>query len=188
MNDSTTSVSLLRRLQKPDEPAAWERFVELYTPMIRAWIRRQGLRDSDTDDLTQDVITLLVQKLPEFQYSPEKSFRAWLKTVAVNKTRDFYRRRATRNEAGGEVAEPEVAPEHLEFIEESEYRAQLVARALRIMQSDFRPATWQACWKSLVEERPADEVAAELNISLNAVYVAKSRVLRRLREELDGLL
>ena len=188
MVDNSTSISLLRRLRGPNEPAAWERFVELYTPMIRAWIKRQGLPDADADDLTQDVVTMLLQKLPEFQYSPEKSFRGWLRTIAVNKTRDFLRRKATRREANGALAEPAVEPEHLEFIEAAEYRQLLVGRAMRIMRSDFQDATWQACWQSLVEERPAEQIAAELNITVNAVYVAKSRVLRRLREELDGLL
>ena len=174
MNDSTTSVSLLRRLQKPDENAAWDRFVELYTPMVHGWIRRQGLSEADADDLTQDVVTVMVQKLPEFEYSPEKSFRGWLRTVAINKTRDFFRRQSTRKEVG-EVphAEPVIEPEHLEFIEAAEYRAQLVGRALRIMKADFQPATWQACWQSLCEERPAEEIAADLSISVNAVYINK---------------
>lgn len=187
--ESTTSVSLLRRLRRPDEPAAWERFVELYAPMIRAWVKRQGLSDVDADDLSQEVMTTLVQKLPEFEYSPEKSFRGWLRTVSVNKTRDFFRRKAARKEKGS-VADAELAvePDHWEFIEEAEYRAQLVGRALRIMQAEFRPATWQACWQHLVEDRPAGEVAAELEITVNAVYIAKSRVLRRLREELAELL
>ena len=189
MNDSTTSISLLHRLRNADESAAWDRFVELYTPMIRTWVRRLGLSDADADDLTQDVITVLLQKLPEFEYSPQKSFRGWLKTISVNKVRDFYRRKATRKEAGDvATAEPAIDPEHLEFIEAAEYRQQLVGRALRIMQADFRPATWQACWQSLVKERPAEEIAAELHITVNAVYIAKSRVLRRLREELDGLI
>ena len=69
-----------------------------------------------------------------------------------------------------------------------EYRQQLVARALEIMQAEFEPSTWQACWQTTVEDRPAADVAAELGITINAVYVARSRVLRRLREELRDLL
>lgn len=189
MADNTTSISLLHRLQQPKEAAAWERFVELYTPMIRSWIKRQGLSDTDAEDLAQDVVVVLLKKLPEFQYSPEKSFRGWLRTIAVNKSRDFFRRKNIRKEAGdGLIAGLAVDPEHLEFIEEPEYRAQLVSQALRIMQSDFRTTTWQACWQSLVEGRPIEEVATSLDITPNAVYVARSRVLRRLREELEGLL
>lgn len=187
--DSSTSVSLLRRLKRPDEAAAWQRFVDLYAPMIHGWVKRQGLSDSDADDLSQEVMTVLIDKLPEFEYAADKSFRGWLKTVTLNKTRDFYRRRAARRQASQTVfEEPAGDPEHLEFIEAAEYRAQLVGRALRIMRAEFRAETWQACWRLLVEEQPARQVAEELGITVNAVYIAKSRVLRRLREELDGLL
>ncbi len=193
MDTASTSVSLLWRLKRPDESAAWERFIGLYAPMIHAWVKRQGLADTDADDLAQEVMTILVQKLPEFDYSPDRSFRGWLRTITVNKTRDFFRRRAARKESVEislkfSAAEPVVEPEHREFIEAAEYRAQLVGRALRIMQAEFRPATWQACWRLVVDDCPADQVAAELGITANAVYIAKSRVLRRLREELHGLL
>jgi RNA polymerase sigma-70 factor (ECF subfamily) len=79
-------------------------------------------------------------------------------------------------------------PDPAAAFEEAEYRDFLVARALRLMQADFQPTTWKACWEHGVCGRPAHEVAAELGISESSVYVAKCRVLRRLRVELDGLL
>src|SRR5262249_53530683 len=132
--------------------------------------------------------TILVEHLPQFQYDPEKSFRAWLKTVLLNCWRKQQLKRAgeavTANGELGELAEADPRVE----IEEEEYRRYLVRRALGPMQAEFEPATWKACWEFVVHDRPAAEVAAELGLSINAVYLAKSRVLRRLRAELRGLL
>jgi RNA polymerase sigma-70 factor (ECF subfamily) len=93
---NTTPVSLLERLRHPDQPAAWERFVELYTPLLCHWARRLGLRGPDGADFVQDVFTVLVQKLPEFRYDPGKRFRGWLWTVTVNTWREPGRQEALR--------------------------------------------------------------------------------------------
>src|SRR5438876_4447688 len=90
----STPVSLLERLRRPAEPEAWGRFVHLYTPLLYYWSRRAGLQPSDAADLVQDVLTTLVQKLPEFRYDEHKSFRAWLRTVTLNKWRDRRKRHA----------------------------------------------------------------------------------------------
>lgn len=185
----STSVSLLQRVRQPGEQEAWARFVELYTPILYAWTRRLGLRESDAADLVQEVFVLLVQKLPEFTYDRHKSFRAWLRTVTLNKWREVCRRRPLPVAANSNAALAEVAsPEESNGLDEVEYRQCLVGRALKLMQTEFQPATWKACWECVVLDRPAAEVARELGITLNAVYLAKSRVLRRLHQELDGLL
>src|ERR1700683_2286714 len=88
----TTPVSLLQRLRQSGEPQDWRRLVELYTPFLAAWAHRLGARSADADDLVQDVLTTLVQKLPEFAYDPNKSFRGWLLTIARNRWRDQLRR------------------------------------------------------------------------------------------------
>jgi RNA polymerase sigma-70 factor (ECF subfamily) len=90
----TTPASLLERLRQPNQANAWERFVELYTPLLMYWARRRGLHPQDAADLVQDVFTVLVEKLPEFTYDHRRSFRNWLRTVLVNKWRDHRRRRA----------------------------------------------------------------------------------------------
>ena len=177
-----TPASLLERLRQPAAPAAWNRFVELYTPVLYAWTRRLGLQPADAADLVQDVFTILVQKLPTFQYDKQKSFHAWLKTVLVNRWRDKLRR-PVEVPAGAAL----VAPDE-DALSETEYRRHVVRRALQLMQSDFKPATWRACWEFVVTGKPAEVVARELGLTINAVYLAKSRVLRRLREELHGLL
>jgi RNA polymerase sigma-70 factor (ECF subfamily) len=184
----TTSPSLLERLQQSAEQADWERFVKLYTPLLFHWTRRLGLDGTDADDLVQDVFVQLVQHLRKFHYDPNKRFRGWLWTVTVNKWRERCRRRPIAVPAGDtqldRVASPDVADE----VDEAEYQQYLVVRALRFMEAEFQPTTWRAFWESVSMGRRASEVAAELGITENAVYLAKSRVLRRLRQELNGLL
>jgi RNA polymerase sigma-70 factor (ECF subfamily) len=124
-----------------------------------------------------------------FVYDRRRSFRAWLRTVTLNKYRDRCRRRAARpaeltGQPPPEVPDPAVWPS----AGEAEDTQRLVARALELMQAEFAPTTWKACWEFVVVGRPAAEVAAQLGISENAVHLAKGRVLRRLRRELQGLL
>jgi RNA polymerase sigma-70 factor, ECF subfamily len=183
----STSASLMERLGRNDEPAAWGRFVELYTPLLYRWCRQLGLSDTDAADLIQDVFVILVDQLPRFRYDPSLSFRAWMKTILLNVWRKHWRKvaRAPKSDRDAEdVADREAS----RLLEESEHRDYLVGRALQIAKVDFEPATWKACWEFVMRERPAADVAAELGISVNAVYLAKSRVLRHLRSELAGLM
>jgi RNA polymerase sigma-70 factor (ECF subfamily) len=188
---TTTPLSLLKRLRDPVQresaAAAWAEFVELYTPLLYSWATRLGLQPADAADLVQDVFVVLVRKLPDFEYDPQKSFRAWLRTVLINRWRDREKHAAVVSQHKAAL-EQVAGPDQAALVEEAEYREVLVRRALELMQREFRPATWKACWEQVVEGRPAVEVARELGLSVNAVYVARSRVLRRLREYLDQLL
>jgi RNA polymerase sigma-70 factor (ECF subfamily) len=185
----TTSPTLLLRLQQPDDEQAWQRFVALYTPLLCTWASRLGLQSSDAADLIQDVFALLVQKLPEFQYDAQQSFRGWLRTVLHNKWRQELRRRVpTPLGAQDSPLAALASPEAEDGFDEVEYRQRLVQQALVLVRNDFQPATWQAWQEYGVAGRPVAEVAAELGMTVRAVYLAKSRVLQRLREELDGLL
>ena len=181
---ANTSVSLLERLRQQPESEDWERLVRLYTPLLLYWARRLGLQEPDAADLVQDVLVVLMHKLPEFRYQPGKSFRGWLRTVLMNKWRDRPHRGPPAPLESGDHPE---APED-EALEEREYRLFVLGQALRLMATDFEPATWQACGETAVMGRPAAEVADELKITVNAVYLAKSRVLARLRQDLAGLL
>jgi RNA polymerase sigma-70 factor (ECF subfamily) len=185
----TTNVSLLERLRLPVDQMAWSRFVDLYTPLIYAWARQTGLQEADAGDLVQEVFALLVRKMPEFRYDRDKSFRSWLRTLTLNKWRDRCRRLAVRPHevSGAHAIDLVESPDESSF-GELEYRQQLVARALELMQTEFQPTTWKACWEFVVAGRPAADVARQFGISENAVHLAKGRVLRRLRRELDGLL
>jgi RNA polymerase sigma-70 factor (ECF subfamily) len=184
----TTPPSLLERLRQSPQRDAWEQFVEMYTPLLVAWTKRLGVDDHEAADLIQDIFTVLVEKLPLFQYDAQKSFRAWLKTILLNRWRNRLRRRRDGKDMGEEALQNVAATDELHELEEIEYRRYLARRALELMRKEFQPATWQACWEFVVQDRPAAEVAAELGITVNAVYLAKGRVLRRLREQLAGLL
>ncbi len=185
----TTSGSLLEQLRHPNQEAAWTRFVKLYTPLIYTWGRRMGVRRQEAVDLVQDVLTVLVQKLPNFSYDREKSFRAWLHTLTRNKLREQMRRRPGPTVNASDSFLDDLARNSgSDTFEEKEYRRHLARRALQLMQVDFEPTTWKACWEHIVSGRSAAEVGRELGISEGAVYAAKYRVLRRLRENLTGLL
>ena len=183
-----TSASLLERLRQPGDQAAWARFVELYTPLLFHWAQRLGLQQSDAADLVQEVLTTLVATLPRFLYRPSQRFRGWLWTMTVNKWRESRRRAASRPQevALADRDLPQV-PDGVEALAEAEYRNYLVGRALQLMQQDFQTSTWKAFQAYVVQERPAEEVAAELGTSVNAVHLAKSRVLCCLRQELGDL-
>jgi RNA polymerase sigma-70 factor, ECF subfamily len=186
---NTTSFTLLERLRRPGEADAWNRFVKLYTPLLYQWARGMHLSSQDAADLVQDVLTVLLQKLPEFTYDQGKSFRSWLLTVTLNKWRENARKHSVPlANIDPDSLPDEAGSESTAAFEEAEYRQYLVRRALEVMQADFQPSTWKACWECVVHGKPADLVAKELKTTTNAVYLAKSRVLRRLHQELKGLL
>jgi RNA polymerase sigma-70 factor (ECF subfamily) len=181
----STSASLLQRLRQPADEQAWARFVDLYTPLLFHWARRSGIGEAEAADLIQDVFCVLLRKLPEFAYDPKRTFRGWLRTVLLNQWRTKLRHRAEQALPADHARLAEDGAQ--ERLAEQEYRDYLISRALRVMQTDFQPLTWQACWQHVALGRPVAEVASELGMTIKAVYLAKARVLRRLREELDGL-
>ena len=183
-----TSASLLERLRRPDQPEAWRRFVQLYAPLLFSWARRAGLQEPDAADLVQDVLLLLVRKLPEFTYDRHKSFRAWLRTVTRNRWRQTLRGRPPPAQPLDGLGPAEPAAADGDAFAEAEYRRHLVGRAQELVRGDFQPATWKAWCEYGVAGRPVEEVARELGLTPRAVYLAKARVLRRLRQELEGLL
>jgi RNA polymerase sigma-70 factor (ECF subfamily) len=184
---NTTSVSLLGRLRQPEDQEAWRRFVHLYSPLLYYWARGVKLPQADAADLVQEVLLVVVEKMPEFAYDSSRSFRGWLRTVTLNKWRERCRRFATAPPAEDAELDSLADGSGTNVFAEQEYRQWLVRQALQIMQSEFEPATWKACWETVVSARSPAEVASELGVSVEVVYGAKSRVLRRLREELEGL-
>jgi RNA polymerase sigma-70 factor (ECF subfamily) len=177
-----TPVSLLQRLRSPADRDAWDRFVELYAPLLYHWVRRTGLQEADAADLVQDVMAVLVVQMPRFERRRDGSFHAWLKAVVMNARRDQLRRQ--RPEQGVPEA---FVPDPLEAFIEAEYRGKLALHALRILRTDFAPATWQAVWDWVIEGLPAEQTAARHGLTLGGLYAAKCRVLGRLRAELDEL-
>jgi RNA polymerase sigma-70 factor (ECF subfamily) len=187
-----TSFSLLERLRLPSDSAAWERLVELYTPYIQGWLRRQSVQPADVEDLTQEVLRSVFRALPSFQHDLRRgAFRRWLRTITVNQLRSFWRARRPQTLS----PQAEQALDHLEDpasdlsrLWDEEHDRHVVRRLLELIQSEFEPSTWRAFQLVVLEERSAGDAAAELGISANAVRIAKSRVLTRLRQESDGLI
>jgi len=178
----------LERLRGAHDEGAWSCFVDLYTPLLFSWTRRCGETESDAADLVQEVFVTLVQTLPTFEYDRAGRFRGWLRTLLLNKLRDRIRRKARLEKALEQRPVEVELPNIAEVFWEAEYQQELARQALRLMKAEFAPATWKACWDTVVEGRSPGEVARDLGISANAVYIAKCRVLRRLRHELSGLV
>jgi RNA polymerase sigma-70 factor (ECF subfamily) len=154
--------------------------------MLYTWARHLGLQHADVADLVQDVFTTLVQKLPTFSYDNHKRFRGWLWTVTRNKWREKHRRRALPLDH--EQPLDALATADGDSLEEAEFRHHLLARLVPAMRDRFHPLTWQAFQEHVVEGKPAAQVAAELRLSVAAVYKAKLRVLNRLHQELADLI
>ena len=184
----STSESLLFRLRSPCDDMAWSRFVDLYTPLIFYWARRSGMNSEDAADLVQEIFAVLVKKLPEFKYDPQKSFRSWLRTVTMNKRAEHLRRKsltlvdATHSEF---LKVPANSEDHFWQIE---YQQQLVHRALELMRDEFEPQIWNACREFVTTKASAADVAKRTGVSIWAIYAAKSKLLRKLRQELEELL
>ena len=184
------SSSLITRLKARDADA-WRRLSHLYGPLVYGWLRRAGLQDGDAADVVQDVFLAVAQNIDAFRRDRENdSFSGWLWTIARSKLNDHYRRRVGQPRADGGTDFQQQMQQLSEQPEAGELAAAtqaLARRALELIQTDFEETTWRAFWRTAVDGQSAAAVAAELSLSVASVYTAKSRVLRRLRQELDGL-
>ena len=191
-----TSRTLLLRVRQPDDREAWDEFVDRYAPRIFNWCRRYQLQDSDAADVTQDVLVKLVRSMRNFQYDPARgSFRGWLKTVTANAVRDTVASWRKAGRGSGDTAvgrvlatiEDEQAVQSLSQEMESCHQQELLVEAAGLVRSRVRPHTWQAYQLTAIEGRKAADAAAELGIAVSDVYVAKSRVLKLLRETVQQM-
>jgi RNA polymerase sigma-70 factor (ECF subfamily) len=191
-----TDPSLLEQVRQGEEEA-WRLLVERYGPTVYGWCRAKGLRAEDASDVEQDVFVALLRSIGRFHRDePGDTFRGWLWSVTMKKATDYWRRRYRRAEpaaAGGTDAQERLVGEPVPQDPDSSVGQEGQAsqgpfrQALARVQAAFTLPTWRAFWLTAVEGRPASEVARELGLTMGAVYVARSRVLRRLREE-TGLL
>jgi RNA polymerase sigma-70 factor (ECF subfamily) len=190
-----TPISLLERLRLGADAASWERLVALYTPLIRGTLGRYGLQPSDVDDLAQEVLQTVHRELPHFHHDLRTgAFRRWLRTIVVNRLRPFWRTRRTQARAFGGVDLGTVLdrledPESdLSRLWDQEHDRHVARRLLELIEPEFEPATWRAFRLLVLEGQPTREVAQALGVTPNAVRIAKSRVLARLRQEAEGLI
>jgi RNA polymerase sigma-70 factor (ECF subfamily) len=190
-----TPVSLLERLRlKPDEAGVWDRLFQLYRPLLERWMHRFALQAADRDDLVQDIFLVLLRELPRFQHSGHPAaFRKWLRLITVHRCQDRLRAGKVRAAGGGEQlakALEELATPDSELARrwDEEHNRHIVRRMLELIAVEFEPVTQQAFRRLVLEDGDARTVASELGLSVNAVYIAKSRVLQRLRQEIRGLV
>ena len=189
-----TSLSLLDRLKvaRP-EASDWDRLQGVYLPLIQRWLGRvPGLGD-ESADLAQEVLVVVFREVPRFDRQREGSFRAWLRQVTVNKIRNYCRKRHRRPAVGLDLAEgflERLSDPNDDLAREwdRDHDKHVVEKLLAVVQHDFSPITWEAFRRFGVDGVPARRVAEELGLTENAVISAKSRVLKRLREEAGDLL
>jgi RNA polymerase sigma-70 factor (ECF subfamily) len=195
MNDSpATSLTLLERVQAR-QPAAWERLVDLYAPLVLHWCRRGGLQHQDADDVFQEVFRSVAEHVNDFRRDrPGDSFRGWLRTITRHKVLDHFRRRQQQAvAAGGSDVQRQLleVPDPLgedPDAAENELLTRQLHRALEDIRPEVEEKTWQAFWQVQIDNREPREVAAELGMTPAAVRKARYRVLERLRQELGDLL
>ncbi len=183
-NAPDTRASLLVRLRDPGDEQAWQDFVAVYQPAILEIARRRGLQAADGQDLLQDVLAKVVKKMESWDHAPQRgSFRGWLATVARNLVIDHFRDRAKQPAALETtiMGACTIAPDD-EALFDMEQRRHLFRFAAQRCQSDFSVTTWQAFWRTAVQQEPVAEVAAALGLSPGAVYIARSRVMARLKK------
>ena len=189
-----TRQSLLLRAQTGEEEA-WKGLADLYRPLIIGWLNRQGVPAVDLEDLSQDVLLSVVKHLPGFEHSGNRgAFRSWLRTIVCSRTIDYWRAAGASTRAGGgsgataaleQIADPD---SDLNRQWDEEHDRYVLGCLLDLVEQEFEPATLRAFRRLALEGASGAEVAAELGLSVAAVYMAKSRVLQRIRQEADGLI
>ncbi len=179
-----TRYSLLGKLRNSQDAEAWTEFASIYQPLILRVAIRRGLQHADAIDVTQEVLTRVAAAIDSFQVGPNANFRGWLYRLTRNLVIDFLRRRRhsplVQCDAPLEgLADPD-ADESLEF--QMEFQRQVLRMAAKEVRRQVQPRTWQAFWRTEIEREPVEQVARELDLSPGAVYVARSRMLARLRK------
>ena len=189
-----TRQSLLLRAQSGEENA-WTDLTDLYRPLILGWLNRQGVPARDLEDLSQEVLLSVVKHLPTFEHTGHRgAFRSWLRTIVCSRTTDYWRAAepVTQGDGGSgataalqEIADPD---SDLNRQWDEEHDRYVLNCLLDLVEEEFEPATLRAFRRLALDGAGGAETAEELGLSVAAVYVAKSRVLQRIRQEAEGLI
>jgi RNA polymerase sigma factor (sigma-70 family) len=186
-----TRASLLLQLRDGSNHDAWLEFTRLYGPVVYGFARKRGLQDADAADMMQDVLRLVSTSIGRLDYNRNQgTFRGWLFTITRNKVFNFLSARRVRPRSSGDSSTNRLLETHPDPNEgsdewEMEYQRRVASIAMERVKSEFQTNTWQAFWLTAVEGVSAADVARQIGISSGAIYVAKSRVLARLKEEVE---
>ena len=184
----STPRSLLQRLRTGNERADWERFVELYSPLLIHWARVRNIPEDQAQDLVQEVLIKLLKQLPKFTLKKDGKFRNWLFRLVSNCWIDQCRKRNRHRQSElPPEADISISDQLNEWTEE-EFRQYLTRRAMHIIRGDFSEQVWEIFRLYVLEDLPAAEVAATCEVDPNVVYQTKVRVLKRLKQELEEFL
>jgi RNA polymerase sigma-70 factor (ECF subfamily) len=184
---SGTSASLLAQA-RDGQACAWDRLVKLYSPLLHVWLNAAGLQPADRDDLTQRALEVLVRRLADFDHNGRTgAFRAWLRGITVNLLREHWRSRPTpatdsvlsqlADDGGG-----------LSRVWDEQHDRHVLHALMEQVRPEFTESSWQAFRRVTLDGAAARDVAKELGVTVNAVLIARSRVLARLRQEAQGLI
>jgi RNA polymerase sigma-70 factor, ECF subfamily len=186
-----TSVSLLGRLQRGPVEADWRRLHALYEPLLRTWVLRAGVPRPDADDLIQETMLVVIQEVANFEHRKPGAFRSWLRQIVANRLHQFYRDQKRIGTGGStfheQIQQLQDPASELSAIWHREHDIHLVKKLLKLVEHDFQPLTWQAFRLQVLEGISPIQVAERTGQSINSVLLAKSRILKRLRQELAGL-
>lgn len=189
-----TSVSLLERIRGSGESADWQQLTELYTPLIRIWIRRYSASQQEAEDVMQEVLTVVVRKLPDFERSRTGSFRTWLRTITVNCLRDSWKKQRLRPMVAGgsdfqQVLEQLSDPQsELSRLWDDEHDQHVLNSLLTRIRPTVPDQMWQSFFRVAMAGEAVEDVAADLGVTINSIYIARSRVMAKLRELGQGLI
>jgi RNA polymerase sigma factor (sigma-70 family) len=187
-----TPLSLLDRLRRqPGDQPSWRRLTAIYAPLIRRWLLQHETPETDVDDLAQEVLLVLAQDLVRFDHNGRAgAFRVWVRSITANRLRAYWKTRRSRpiNGLDDRIAQFEDPVNEFGELWDREHDEFVIRRLLELIEPEFALSTWRSFQLLVLEERPALDVAEQLGLSVNAVLIAKSRVLRRLRQEGRGLI
>ncbi|HXY36276.1 MAG TPA: sigma-70 family RNA polymerase sigma factor [Planctomycetaceae bacterium] len=188
-----TRASLILRLPRTEDAEAWREFVAIYEPFVYRFARRNGFQEADARELVQNVLLSVVKAVGRWQADSQRGrFRTWLFTIARNQFLDQIgkkRRRPVRSGSSSlvDLLHQQPAPDRLAEELTQEHRRTLFRFAAARARESFKPSTWRAFWMTNVEQCPVEEAAEALGVSVGAVYIARARVLARLRDEVRQL-
>ena len=185
-----TRPSLLLRLRDTQDCEAWGEFVRLYTPLVFGHCVRHGVQEADAGDVAQEVMRVAAQALPNFEYDAQRGkFRGWLLQTTRHRLHKFFARQQRAPQPASETAIARLLDHEAGADEqarwEEDYRQRLFDWAAEKARPEFQPATWEAFWLTAVDSVSVKEAAARVGISIGAVYIARSRVIARLRELIE---
>ncbi len=192
---SKTRLSLVVRLKNAQDHEAWDEFTAIYEPLLLRLLQLHGLQESDARDVCQQVLTAVARDIEQWRPDGgQRSFRRWLFRIAKNRALKFLSQERKRPRAAGGSEVQAAMEQHRDQREsltelfEREYRQQLLVQAAAQIRAEFRESTWLAFWGTYIEGRPIAEVAQELELSQGSVYVARSRIVARLKSKVQEIV